>query len=378
MPSIFDVVTNLLTNFSFSQVVYTRPLVPDASITSEMGDFIHHPQFVRHQQEHNNLEQLMAKINTLQQNLPTLPNLGILKNKHQHPSRHIQHHVESPLLPRTAGKRAPLKSVLTENMKVVRHQPAQQIDCHNQSPVPAAAVNHMYDLMKKHDQQLDFISRQIQQLLDLSPNSSKPVMCSAETMTTNSLLCSNTPSRVSYSSPTPSTPAGQKYPFRTTPTKSSSRRSVTMKIVDQERTTCLEQSIESPRFVVNNDDSRHEYYDFMISRIDHLLKHSDSEGDSAFDLTPSPSKIPSAKLTRKPDSPAKSIGPETIYINRLAKKYLSSDHQIEAVNMEYPQTGYRRRIGPQNGHNYLPQHGKNRTRAKLLDLDKLKNKPKFT
>lgn len=342
-----------------------------------MGDFNSHPQFIRHQQEHNNLEQLMAKINALQQHMPTVPSVGILKNKQSNrlpPLNPHQYHIEN----NPSSKRLPLKTVSSENMKVVRHQPAV-IDCHNQSPAPLSTVGQMYDLMKKHDQQLDFISRQIQQLLDLkTTTSNKPVMCSAETMTTNSLLVSNSSSKDNFSSPLPSTPAGQS-PFRTTPSKSSaSRRSVTMKIVDQERTTCLEQSVESPRFVANDEESRHEYYDFMISRIDHLLKHSDSEGDSAFDITPSPVKKPPCKWSRQPDSPVKSIGSETIYINRLARKYLVSDHTESNMDTHYARGVYRRKTAPQNGHNYLPPRSKNKTKSKLLDLDKLKLKPKFT
>ena len=317
----------------------------------------------------------MAKINCLQQHLPVVPSVGILKNKQSNRQLpQVNLHQSSPLQTQntqSSSKRIPLKTVSTDNMKVIRHQPPL-IDCQNQSPAPLATVNHMYDLMKKHDQQLDSISRQIQQLLDLKTTNNKPVMCSAETMTTNSLLMPNSPSRKDYSSPIPSTPAGHKR----TPPSSSSRRSVTMKIVDQERTTCLEQSVESPRFVTNDEESRHEYYDFMISKIDHLLKHSDSEGDSAFDVTTSPVRLPSVKWPRQPDSPVKSIGSETIYINRLARKYLVSDHT--EGNMEYPKTGYRRRIAPQMGHNYLPPRSKSKTKTKLLDLDKLKNRPKFT
>ena len=164
------------------------------------------------------------------------------------------------------------------------------------------------DILKQHDQQLQQISKQIEKLLQLTAEKKpKPSMCSVETMTSNVW---------------PST--GKCDEGKKVKSKSKTRL---------ERVQ--EASIESRFDEVENarcEEDSDEYYDHIISNIDEMLRSSDSESSESLS-----DPVVEERIIRRKDhhrtgvESAHQMSSETLYIKRLASKYLVSERRESPV-----------------------------------------------
>lgn len=162
------------------------------------------------------------------------------------------------------------------------------------------------DILKQHDQQLQQISKQIEKLLQLTVEKKpKPSMCSVETMTSNVW---------------PSTgkcDEGKKV---------KSKRKTRLERVQEASMESRFDEVENGRCEEDSD----EYYDHIISNIDEMLRSSDSESLS----DPVEERIIRRKDHHRTEvESAHQMSSETLYIKRLASKYLVSE-RIESPVMK--------------------------------------------
>lgn len=174
------------------------------------------------------------------------------------------------------------------------------------------------EILKQHDQQLQQISKQIEKLLQLTAEK-KPSMCSVETMTSNV--------------------------WPSTDRCDGGNR------VKSKRRTRLERvqevSVESRFDEVENGrgEDSDEYYDHIISNIDEMLRSSDSESSGSLSGPVVEERIIHhrtgvERAHRTGVERAHQTSSETLYIKRLASKYLVSERR-ESPGVKKRSTGTR-------------------------------------
>lgn len=180
------------------------------------------------------------------------------------------------------------------------------------------------DILKQHDQQLQQISKQIEKLLQLTAEKkSKPSMCSVETMTSNVW-----PS-------TSKCDEGKKVKSkRKTRLERVQEASIESRFDETENGRFEEvenghfKEAENCRFEEDND----EYYNHIISNIDEMLRSSDSESNESLS-----DPLVEERIIRRKDhhrtgvESGHQMSSETLYIKRLASKYLVSERRESPV-----------------------------------------------
>lgn len=358
--------------YQCQQVVFTHSLVPDVSLTSDVcapdSPVLRHA-FGPESRCDTALRGLV--INT------TSP----LTRYNVSPAR------KSSVRPAGSPARTPLKLIQNPNplsgsgrmIPVVRHLSQTQ---------SAAEVDRMCKLIEKHDEQLQLISQQIETLLKLQKEvTHKPVTCNAETMT----------SKIWSPGKRCITPDRHRKGGHTGP---GILRKTTI-------THTHEQTDDSPvecaRFAADEqrDENEHSFFQTMLTDIDDILSRS-SGSEHSFQHSPAKRHC---TAIHKSEAIEQTVGSETIYINRLAQKYLSppGDRRASGPVHERPsdhvdqRRPVRRKVSHSSpGHdatsiatrNYLQRYGLpssaqspprhvTRPKHKLLDLHRLHNLPKF-
>lgn len=271
-------------------------------------------------------------------------------------------------------------------------------------------------MLRKHDEQLQLISQQIEELLKMSNEKKnnvsliKPKMCTVETMT--SLEWPNEQRKVishKRNVAQKSTPSPRR--------ETENRRMVTINestssFVANEKATTVHspsrgyfsperETARCARGDERDDSSSDDFYDNMLANIDGILRSS-SISESECDLTrsscsPTPPRKSSQRRVRldidqqqtqnhnhKQHHQQQHYSAETIYINRLASKYLvtgrernSSKYMVserkEYVSNSLATKNYLEKYGLQGSSRGDRLHAHDR----ILDLDRLKRQPKY-
>lgn len=266
----------------------------------------------------------------------------------------------------------PIKRTPDNQLKVLRHRDKELVA----SPVE---VDRMYELLEKHHYELQKISRQIEQLLQIKSDEEtfspiKPKTTSVETMTSidtkkKSPSIQLTPNRKKTISPGRKTLGIM--------TKTSITTTLCLDEVEDERRNCHE--------------SQDTFYQKMIRNVNDIL-FIDSDSEEILD-----------ENTTKKET-VSSPGSETIYIKRLASKYLSektiafrAGKNLSSMPEDDVRKLERRRLKIEDKlpvaptsfatKNYLEKYGLNAKRIcsetkdkgknQVLDLDKIRQQPKF-
>ena len=265
----------------------------------------------------------------------------------------------------------PIKRTPDNQLKIVRHRDKEVVA----SPVE---VDRMYELLEKHHYELQKISRQIEQLLQIKSDEEtfspvKPKTTSVETMTSidtkkKSPSIQLTPNRKKSVSPGRKTLGIM--------TKTSITTTLCLDEVEDERRNCHE--------------SQDTFYQKMIRNVNDIL-FIDSDSEEILD-----------EKTMKKET-VSSPGSETIYIKRLASKYLSektiafrAGKNLSSMKEDDGKLERRRLkiedklpVAPTSfaTKNYLEKYGltakrifsetKDKGKNQVLDLDKIRQQPKF-
>ena len=232
------------------------------------------------------------------------------------------------------------------------------------------------DILKQHDQQLQQISKQIEKLLQLTEQKPKPSMCSVETMTSNIWPSTNRTSQG---------------------TKKTSKGKSKLEQVQEVSIESRYNEVEYARGGESGDDC----YDHILSNIDEILRSSDSESNEYVSDTAVDERI-IRRQDRTGRGSAHEMSSETLYIKRLASKYLvresrgspavtkksstrpksHRDLQVYGITQEVSSIAtknYLQRYGLVNRpQDFNPQGLKTvRKGNRILDLESLKRQPKF-
>ncbi|KAI1280914.1 hypothetical protein HDE_13753 [Halotydeus destructor] len=324
------------------RVINPRPLVPDLSITSDAQSFevtapspaVKRPAIQQHD--------FHARFNS---QFPVCIRQNGLLSAPPPPHGHYQHHRQLALASAVTSNLRPDAQLLPRQYElpvVAKHKPVRE-------------NKEVYEMLQKHDEYLQLISQQIQELLNISEHRQvndsnkmepKPTMCTAETMT--SLVWPHDD------------------PRKVTDNRKSSGCGVTsvMRESERRRLVTIDESPSSServsptyrkaflpsmvRFSSDTEDSpvremargidenysSDSFYDNMLANIDGILRNSSVEEESEGDITrsscsPSPPRH-SSNRQRKGQRIAEvetMTSSETIYINRLAEKYLLTERR---------------------------------------------------
>ena len=289
------------------QVVCTRPLVPDVSVTSDMGSCV-------------------AALVHSDSASRRLANSPLTRFAAQSPGDEVP------------ARRRPLKPIQCGTPDAPRLPVVRRGD-----QTTLSHVSRMCKLMERQDEQLQLISQQIESLLRLQQQQQeqqreKPATCNAETMTT----------RVWQS-----------------PVRQEGGRGILRKTVTHET------SVECARL---EDPEERSFYHHMLSDIDDMLSRS---SDASWRSRCSPVKrgFPSRReqsARRVAQESAPDCGSETVYVKRLAAKYLREEGSPVArrKHTEQETTSLATR-------NYLQRYSCASSGKQVLDMSRLDRLPKF-
>ena len=266
----------------------------------------------------------------------------------------------------------PIKRTPDNQLKVVRHRDKEVV-------ASSVEVDRMYELLEKHHYELQKISRQIEQLLQIKSDEEtyspvKPKTTSVETMT--SIDSKEKP------------PSIQLTPNRKQ-TVSPGRKTLGIMTKASITTTLCLDEVEAERR--NCHESQDTFYQKMIRNVNDIL-FIDSDSEETLD----------EKTTKR--NTVSSSGSETIYIKKLASKYLSEktiafrggknlssmeEDDIRRVNRRILKREDKLPVAPTSfaTKNYLEKYGlttkrifpetKDKGKNQVLDLDKIRQQPKF-
>jgi hypothetical protein len=286
-------------------------------------------------------------------------------------------------------------------------------------------------LLKKHDQQLQTISQQIEELLMISSQKKvaqkatrqaqvKPKMCTVETMTSlewpakrNAISTGIKRTGTAKSKPSPRREI-ENIRLATINESLSSFTPNNYERVDSVHSpnryfSPERETARGGRGGDHDDSSTDGFYENMLANIDGILRSS-SISESEQDLTrsscsPTPPRKSSAFRRVRPDIDRRelqehqhSFSAETIYINRLASKYLVTGKEKKASSNKYMVSERKEYISSSSiaTKNYLEKYGLQNTarpeprrlihsdhhrthlpQDRILDLDRLKRQPKY-
>lgn len=354
------------------QVVYTHSLVPDVSLTSEVC--MPASPVLRHAFAQD------ARCDTAMRGL-------VLNTRSPLTRYNVSHAPKSPARSTESPARTPLKliqnstplSAAGRKLPVVRHLSESQ---------SAAEVDRMCKLIEKHDEQLQLISQQIETLLKLQKEvTHKPVTCNAETMT--SKIWSPSKRGITHEHHRKGGRTGRGILRKTSNTHRNEETD--------------DPPVECARFASDEQQDENSFFQTMLTDIDDMLSRSSGSERS---LQQSPAKR-HCTATHRSEPSDRTAGSETIYINRLAQKYLSpgdsravgpadESHHYNDADQRRPgrrkvlHTSPRRDATSIATRNYLQRYGLpssaqspprqvqvTRPKHKLLDLHRLANLPRF-
>ena len=261
-------------------------------------------------------------------------------------------------------------------------QPLKTIPVVNKCNVSKRNEVDVSQMLKQHDQQLQKISRQIEKLLQItSEEKLRPSKCSVETMTS----CAWPPD-------------GER--IQGANVKKISQSKSKLEKVHEVSVQSVYRETESVRGGEDSDD----YYDHIISNIDEMLRSSDSESNESVIESPvMEERIARRKTDRGKREGGHQMSSETLYIKRLASKYLVCESRESPATVKKSSTrprlqrdlqvyGISHDVSSIATKNYLQKYGlmnrpqdfspsqglkTGRKGNRILDLESLKMQQKF-